>query len=307
MAQDELGFDIDSWLDQLESDRPKKKGEGLKKILMNTKGNKGTILFIPFKNAKDSNYYVKLPQVREFRYYEESSDVEVWHKILPKEYYGNLTEVQSALYDEVIGLFDGLVNDEVVDYNVARWRSYTLFYGYVISHTNEEKKPVDDNIGQCALIEFPSIKVIGTLADAVQAKVQALKSRDWVPLILNNNPKDRNGIISITISGGQGGYDFSIALEIQSQFAKIIPDDLDLTDKMNLFSDAIGDFLGWQKGSNGYFNEEMFSQMRNELLVLATGNEDTGSVDSSDTTAADANSGSDSEIKPDPIANGKPF
>lgn len=260
-------FDVDAWLDQLENDRPKSSGRSLIKLLMNTKDNKGNIIFVPFKDQKSKNFYTKLAGVREYKMYNENSEMEVWHKILPKEVYGTLSETDSQLYDEVVAMFDDL-NEKAQDYTLARMRSYAFFYGYIIDHTNETGKTVTDSISKPALIEFPSLKIISALVDTIQAKTKSLKSKEWIPIIFNNNETNREGMVSIKISGGQGGYDFTVNLEIQNAYSKVIPDNFDASEFKPLFKDAISDFLGWQNGPDSYFNQEMFEAIRANLLTL---------------------------------------
>lgn len=292
-------FDVDSWLDQLENDRPKS-GNGLVKLLMNTKVNKGNIIFVPFKDQKSGNFYTKLTGVREFKMYSEESDTEIWHKILPKEYYGELTPTQSQLYDEVASYFDRALNEEWVDYDYARWRSYVFFYGYVLDHTTESGTTVTDSINKPALIEFPSAKLINSVADAIQSKNKSLKSKEWIPVVFNDSPVNRQGMVSIKIAGGKGGYDFTVVLEIQNAYSKVIPDTFDATDIKPLFKDSIADYLGWQNGPEGsYFNEEMFEKVRNGLLVLFGGGKSETKQD--DTQAQPQTQEAPVENKPDQV------
>jgi hypothetical protein len=268
-----MGFDVDSFLEGLSNDKtPERVFDRITKILMNTRDNQGTIVMLPFINTFNSNFYVKVAGVKEFYGYTSLIDNgEGWYKILPREFYGELTQKQEELYNEILGYYDSLFDADVFSYDKIRHRNYSLMYGKLISHTKTDKTPVTDNVGKACLFIFPSLSPIDALGVAVSQKVIARNNKkDWIPKILSVTGSGRNGAVAITFSKSTSyGYDTSIGFEFNTEDDQIVdPKEVFGEELTKYFKDSLQDFLGWQydRENNTYFNDTLFTELRDCLL-----------------------------------------
>ena len=268
---------IDDFLAGLEQDKQTpRQSEGVEKILMSSRDNQGTIVFAPFMDTKTKKFYQLINGCKEYRTtlssFRDGAD-EVWVKILPKDLYGNLTESQSKLYDEVSGLFDQ-VDEELGDvankWNMLRYRSYSLFQGVVINHINSEGVKNVDRIGKAALLIFPSRQPINELATSIKNKVAAMNnSKEWIPAIFSPTDKGRDGVITISfVKPDSPGYDCSVGFEFNSSYAKVIDSTKGFPEEVtSKFGDLIEEFLGWQNSGGSKFNEANFNELKNIFKV----------------------------------------
>lgn len=267
---------IDDFLKGLEEDKskPRERENFLQKVLMSSRDSQGTIVFAPFMDTKIKKFYVPVNGVREYRTtlskFHEGND-EVWVKILQKELYGELTEAQSKLYDEVVGLFDQ-VDEEMGDtpnkWETLRVRSYSLFQGVVINHLDPKGAKKQDLINKPALLVFPSKQPINELAEAIKNKMAAMNnSKEWIPAVFSPNATGRDGVLTISFTKpDKPGYDCSVGFEFNSTYAKIIDPAVGFPEEVvNEFGDMIFSFLGWQNGPNGRFSEENFKELKAHL------------------------------------------
>jgi hypothetical protein len=268
---------IDDFLAGLEEDKQQpRSSSGLEKVLMSARDNQGTVVFAPFQDTYSKKFYLLVPYVKEYKTtlssYNEGND-EVWIKILPKEFYGDLTEAQSALYDEVSGLFDQ-VNESMGDvnnkWNIIRSRSYSLFQGVILNQLNVQGAKVTDRIGKAALLIFPSRSPINELASAIKNKIAGMNnSKEWIPAVFSPTDKGREGVVTISFTKPDApGYDCSVGFEFNSPYAKIIDPQAGFPDEVvGSFGNILEAFLGWQNGKNGRFNDENFSELKKSLTV----------------------------------------
>jgi len=277
---------IDDFLAGLEEDKQQpRQFEGVEKILMSSRDNQGTIVVAPFMDTNTKKFYQLINGCREYRTtltnFKDGAD-EVWVKILPKDLYGELSEAQSKLYDEVIDLFDQ-VEEELGDisnkWSMIRWRSYSLFQGVIINHIGIDGTKFKDRIGKPALLIFPSRQPINELASAIKSKVVAMNnSKEWIPAVFSPNSKGREGVITITFSKPDSpGYDCNVGFEFNSAYAKVVDPENGFPDEVvNKFGDLVDEFLGWQNGPNSKFNDNNFNELKKiftvELKRLSVGN-----------------------------------
>ena len=79
----------------------------LNKVSMSSRDNQGTVTFIPFLSHAYNNFYVKIPGVLEMQGKTTLTKSGYgWYKLLPVEYYGQLTEDELMLYNEVKSTFN---------------------------------------------------------------------------------------------------------------------------------------------------------------------------------------------------------
>lgn len=286
-------FDLDAFIAGINQDKqqPKNSKDRLNKVLMNTRNNQGTLTFIPCYSKSAGNFYMKLPRV--YEYYGDTSLLdagEAWYRILPLEFYGDLTESQKELYHEVKGYLDFLNDSEEVDRDEFRVRNYSLFFGICLKLKNTEDKEVEDYKDCPCLFVYPSLNPINQLCDAVNAKIDNMGgNRNWIPRVLSLEPKGRRGVLQVKFTKSAGvGYDGSVLFHMNNSDEGIIAIDPEYeisADTFAKFDDVIPCFLGWNYDSknSSYFNEVAFKELRDQLKVrVKTMNaepEDAGTVE----------------------------
>ena len=271
MSEEEL----DDFLGDLLSDKSKPRNQ-LKKLTMTARTNKGTVMFVPVPEQKSGKFYKKIERVREVNQFTDLNDKiegDCWHKILPKELYVNMTPEHSMLYDQCVKMFDQLYESGAWGFDrdratVARYRTYSLFYGYILAHTDESGKPLADNVGKAAFLMYPTNRTIDSLVAAIEAKKLAAQGNiSWLSRYFSRATTGRTGALTVKTSGGQGGYQIQVTFEANSEDNPyLVPADLDLTDAFELCQDSISDYLGWQGDEEqGYFREDLFLEIREYL------------------------------------------
>jgi hypothetical protein len=266
-------LNVDAFLDGLFKDKTQKGnfGDRAKRLLMQTKDNQGTCMFFMFPDGKTGQFYTKLPKVMEIKLYNEQFEQDVWHKILPKEFYGELSPEDSKLYDEVVSYYNQCKDYEIFDFNTQRNRTYVLIYGHILKHKNISGADVKDSASSDALLIYPSNCVIDSIGDAMNQKVMSMGgNKEWITAILSNSTEQREAAVCITFSGGQGGYKASVSFEFNSAFNKVASDEeiAKLKDCNEKFKDIIADFLSWQNPTDhkSYFDRDIFKHIKISLL-----------------------------------------
>jgi hypothetical protein len=277
MAETVMPFDLEAFIEGVNKDCTKEKGtnNSIKRVVMNSRGNQGSITILPFISKKIGNIYVKLENVREINGPTSIIDAPdgAWYRLLPKEFYGELNEKESELYDEVSGLYDDLVSWDYANYDTLRKRNYSIFTGICLNHTNVEGAQVEGNIDQPCLVVFPSNSPIDALNTAISTKRNILKERtvQWLQGIITPNNTGRKGAIVITFKKSDGpGYTSSVSFETNNlDEGTIIVDPAKEfgEDIVSKFDDPIHTFLGWcyDYDNKKYFCEKLFLEMRDVI------------------------------------------
>jgi len=265
-------FDVNAFLAQLESDKPKEfTSDRINKVLMNARDNQGTVVFIPFLNRRNNNFYYKLSNVLEWRGSTSIIDVDqVWYKILSKEEYGKLSQEDSDLYDEVEGLWNTISGYDKLSYDKIRRRSYTLFYGIIQSHKTQSGNEITKHSEKPSLLIFPSHSPIDALNSAIAAKCQTLKgNKEWITAVLSPATTGRKGVISVVFKKSSGaGYDTQINFEINSDYSIVVDPSKIYDEEVKLFDDPVRDLLGWQGGNdNNLFNRKVFTEAKADMQI----------------------------------------
>lgn len=241
---------------------------------MNAPDNLGTLNFIPVFSKKVGSFYKKFPNVYEF--YGNTSLVdsgEAWIKVLSKEDYGELTESQSALYDEVLGLIKTLRNDYELSYEELRRRDYSVFFGIGTSMVTSEGKSNDNFKGQPAIYVYPNLNPITAFATCANAfKVTYAANPQALSYVFNTSNTGKRGTVQLSFTrktSGQG-YDCSMQFNLNSEFNQFADPNLVIgEDLLEQFDNIDSKFLGWQcdKNTHSLFNEVLFKELRDGLRL----------------------------------------
>lgn len=276
MAQE---FDLDAFIAGINSDKSAKRDskDRLNKMLMQVKDHQGTATIIPIM-SHDGQFYKKMSRVYECK--AETSLLEsgeAWYKILPLDYYGELTEEQLELYNEVKGYMDVMNKNGYTDRDWFRVRNYSIFYGILDSLTplnKDSKYDNDESAGLAYLFIYPAHNVIDAFASAVNLKIDAMKGRkDWIPYVLSPSRTNRKGVMQISFQSGKVGYDASVAFEFNSDMNTVIDPDFEIPEEtVSLYDNVIPTFLGWMydHDNNNTFNTIAFKELRDQLKKWVT-------------------------------------
>lgn len=268
-------FDLDSFIAGVNQDRSQQKNpkDRLNRVLMNTRDNQGTLTMIPVRSKSADNFYLKIPRVYEF--YGDTSLLqsgEAWYRILPLDWYPNLTSEQIELYNEVKGYLDTLNDNEEVSYDEFRVRNYALFFGICDTLKNTEGKKNDKLPGCPCVFVYPSNVVIDQFGTAINNKIEAMKGKkEWIPMVLSPSNTGRQGVMMISFVKSAGvGYDASVSFEFNSAMNIVVDPEMVIEDEvMSKFDDTIPTFLGWiyDNKNKSYFNEVAFKELRDQLKL----------------------------------------
>lgn len=269
-------FNIDAFLEGIERDRSKSEdfdpSKVLNAVMMSSADNQGIITFIPFLSKTYKNFYLKVKGVLE--YYGDTTltnSGEGWFRLLPIEFYGQLTEAEMDLYSKIHTLYDEIMEYEP-SYTEFRIRTYSLFHGIQLSHVKDSDKSKNDKYDNCAcLYIFPSNRVIDAFNTAINSKIDVMKgSKSWIPAVLSPSNTGRRGVMQISFVKSTGaGYDASVSFEFNSDFQMLVDPDKVFPDEMvDLFDNTIKGFLGWRydKTNDKAFNLAYMQEFRDALL-----------------------------------------
>lgn len=266
---------IDDFLNGLEQDkRAPRQNTGLQRIRMDAPMNQGTIVFAPFMYGSTGKFYQFVEGVKEYRSFSSSfkeGKEEAWVKILPKSYYGELTDEESKLYDQVNSLFDE-VYDVEGDFHKIRIRTYTLLQGYVINHVDRDKNAVTDNIGKAGILIFPSRTPVDALISAINSKITELNGdKSWIPLVFGQTKNGREGVITLSFEKNpvKAGYLTQLGFGFNTSFSKIIgPDTISDDEVAKMTDNGYKELLTWMNGDNGkLFNSAVFNELKDALII----------------------------------------
>lgn len=273
---DQLGFDLDAFIAGINQDKTQGKNakDRLNRLLMNTKDHQGMMTFLPVLCKNVNSFYIKLEHVFEFRGVTSFLDNvdSAWYKVMPKQFYGDLSEEQSELYDEVRGYLQWLYDNESCEIDELRRRNYSLLFGVCQTMNNTDNKPIEDYVDCPCLFVYPDLNIINKFCEAINNKIVSMKGRrDWIPMVLSTQPKGRKGVMQVTFTKSAGvGYDCSVNFEFNSEMNTVIDPDYEIPeDVMAKFVDVIPTFLGWNydRNNKSYFNTIAFKELRDQLKL----------------------------------------
>lgn len=276
MAENTMPFDLEAFIAGVNRDRSTEKGtnDRIKRMLMNVAENQGTVTMVPFISKSVGNIYTKVERVREWN--GPTSLLEsgqAWYKILPIERYIGITPEQTELYNEVVGLYDAIRDEEYFDFDVLRTRNYSLFTGVLIGQTTTDGVAVEDNIDSACLFIYPSNSPIDALNTAISNKRTLLKDKTlpWLQQIITPELKGRKGVMMITFKKNDGpGYGATINFETNTEFNQVIDPEREFSQELaSKFDDPIRTFLGWcyDYENKSYFHETVFRELRDSLQL----------------------------------------
>jgi hypothetical protein len=277
-------FDIDAFIANINQDKVvmTSKKDRLNKVLMNSKPNQGTVSLIPIFSKKLNGFYFRLPGVLE--YFGDTTVIDnkdgIWYKILPIEFYGNLSEDEIDLYNEVHGLLETLRNYDEVSYDELRYRNYSIVLGICNNLINTDQKPVDTYNGAPCMFIYPSPAPINNIVDAITDRVATTNSKAWITRVISPAEGERKGVLQITFKkkpGDQPGYDSSAKFEMNNsdEGVYVVPADFKVTKEMiDKFDDPIQSFNGWMNDKDKLFNALAFKELRDQLKLRLKGLEE---------------------------------
>lgn len=269
-------FDLDAFIAQVNSDKSKGQSEPkdrLNKLLMNTRDHQGTVSFLPVRSRKTGQFYTKLSRVIE--YWGTTSIIdngEAWYKVLPLEAYGELSQEDLDLYNEVKGYLEQVSSS--LDYDEYRVRNYVLFNGILMDiHPKNTGAKVNEELKGCpCLFVYPSNGVIDAFGTAINNKIDIMKgNKEWIPAILNPTYKGYQGVMQISFSKSSGvGYDTAVSFEFNSNLNTVVDPDYEIPEEeVQKFDDVLPTFLGWMydRDNDKYFNTIAFKELRDQLKL----------------------------------------
>lgn len=276
-------FDLDAFIAKVNTDKVVKRDDDrVKKLRMNGKYYRGTLTFIPLYSRAAGGFYQKLSPVYEF--FGDSTvftnyDEGVWYKILQKDLYGELTEAESDLYDEVLGLLKTLKDKYGLDDDELRRKHYTLFFGICqkikpVETDPEGKIKPSEAIGKPCIFIYNSPYLVNAYGTALQTKIDNNGSKAWITKVFTKSNTGRRGVMQIgyTLKEVGVGYDINISFPMNNAEEGITMVDPDMVipdEVMEKFDNVIPDYLGWQYDDENkkLFHTTVFKELRDQLRL----------------------------------------
>jgi hypothetical protein len=271
---------IEDFLNNLEEDKSKFSegfGDRIKKLYFSFEDNHGILIFAPFIDKLAHRPYILLQGVKEYKapcskY--KGGDEATWMRILPKQAYGQLTDEQSKLYDEVVSLWDQ-VNNEIGESDDAftqiRVKTYSLFQGIILKQNASNGKAIEDNINKAALLIYPGKSVVNALSSAIESKIATMGTKEWITAIFSPDANNRDGVISITFNkktGGGFGYEATVGFEMNSNWTKVIDPTKFEQAEIEKLGGVVPTFLGWQSADDEHpFDSKVFEELSGVLKL----------------------------------------
>lgn len=177
-------------------------GDGkLKVINMQSKNNYGSIVFIPFNPKDGSDSVAVLNDVMEVKYHQkyqdkktkETKSMSTWLRLLNREDYPDLNQEELDEYKDLRAMGKKLSGhkfskSKTEDRNMRneriRFKNYTLLVGWVIEHTDLQKKVINKNIP--AILVFSSKGFDEAFNNALKAKDEINQSTEWMVKLFNS-------------------------------------------------------------------------------------------------------------------------
>jgi len=308
---DDDALEVDALMDYVNSKKTAAFSDTAKiqKVNMRNKAKQGNITFVPFPASVNKMPFMFFKKVYELKYYHDKFEGETWRTILDKADYGTLTPEENALYDSVRSKFEYVWNEDLFDFGHIRKTSYSAYYGKIVHTTIDEVKP----IASCIIV--PSSKM-SEKQDESSSLITSMQggNRLWFQSVVNKNPKDRKGFITLGCNlGPDNKYALSFTYGMNEGFTKPVPDNFEFTkEDIEMFKDLTLEVIGWQRDwdNSRAFNAEVFKDIDAYLLKEITEYEAKWATDQTGNTDApivNNNNAADSMIPnqpatPNPIA-----
>jgi len=267
-------FDAGSFFDDLEkaTKKPEKKesNNNQKKnwgrIVMNAPNNQGKLFVMPILDAKTNKSWLHIRGVKEIKLWNHDIKDIIWYKFLPKEFYGELSPEQTALYDKAISLYDSIRRKEFLPYQQIRYKTYSMIWAYVHNHLNTSNQPVEENVGTYSLVVLPSAGAPDSILSAADTVRQSQGgSIDWMKYFYTRDLKEmRKGYMSVNfhMPQGQKGYTVGVEHKFISEFDNPFGPDFSLDQAgVDSCDDMLKKFMGKSHGETHPFNPAWFTMV----------------------------------------------
>lgn len=269
----------------------------LEKIYLNVPANFGRYQVFPIPSLVADFPYIDLPKTREIKMPRKNiksdgteTTYDAWIKILPpiaylikadknsKNVISSLTASDESLLRQAASLHEELC--ELLDYKnklmdptvkeLLRIKNYTVFYAHCINKwsIDNARQPVKQYFSALFVVTSKKFNeaVLNDMRNVPNLFPEA--GEDWTDKVYNRELTNREGFLMFSVQNnatGQPGFNFTVNHSIQSpaSIKSIVIDEED----MNLMSDPVEGFLGWQAarsdeevGSRRLFNSKLMRE-----------------------------------------------
>jgi len=274
-------LDLSAFQDQLTNSATAPRDENgedslrLQKVTMSSRDYLGKIFFVPVIPKSGSLPWIHFTRptsetdnrTYELKLWSEDYEDFVWHKLLPKVMYPDLTPEESALYDEISSMWQFANDDEITDFNTAKRGNYSFCFGKVLNHYNVANEVVEKTSGKMSLLVFPSASVASKLKENTDSVTLMSGNNAWLNSVYNNNLTERTGCIKVSFTKGASmGYDIVVEHLFNNGMVNPVATDFAITpEEMNLCDNLITRFLGFNQGKDRLWNNDHAKFMKSEL------------------------------------------
>jgi len=279
-------IDLEAFIAQVNSDRTHVSDvkNQLNRVWMNG-DNLGNLSFLPIYSQKYKHIYTKIEGV--YEYYTDTSKLksgEGKYRILPIEFYGDLSEEEIALYDEVKSLlieadnqFTKLYPNDHYKYLSVKY--YSIFFGILQSLTRLEGKPEKDLVGCPCMFIYPTTNVINAFGDGINTMTDSLNgSRTWMSAVITTNLTNRQGVMNISFNpkpNNAVGYNASVSFVLNSVAGMVVDPNYVIPETYQDFyegDDIVREFITWEYDNENKrpYDPIVFKELKDMLIMKLT-------------------------------------
>lgn len=244
----------------------------IKYIYMNAQSNQGSIKFIPVVGI-NGDYVSYLYDTGEFQVYTDSDNGRNWRwgKILQeKDYTTKLTQEQRDKVGKGHSLLSAL---QELNYGTewVRYKNYSVFLGYVISHINSDNEVLIDSTNRTpAIIVCPSKNIAKSMTTILEQFANNPKGEEYFDMLFNRNLENRQMYLELIMKRGSGfGYDVNIGYKMFDLMTQSLLLDDELSNNgvnipkeaMDLLTNPSAVFVGSKDPEGKDFIEEFIDQV----------------------------------------------
>lgn len=285
MSQNQFGFNLESFLNNLQEVSAKQKShqdfdhtKSLTYVNLSYPDNYGKYQILPMLSTSTWTPYVYLFGTREVKLPNPKRDdgSYSWYKILPDQAYdymdesgtivSGLSDSEKSLLAELRGLFDQLAAIPQAK-DITRTKNYTLFQGKCMNQFDGKNQVKRSNFN--ALFICTSKAIVAAVNEDIKNQSINYGGTAFLNQIYTRQQNGRTGWLIFSIGRDPNTIGFNVSVSHSPNMDPSFVSQFDFTDEdMELFKDPVRSFLAWQAGTDRTFNVEVLNDLKFKMIDL---------------------------------------
>lgn len=281
-------WNVQNFLNQLRNAQPQprtneQKSPTLRKTYLALTENLGRYQIFPMISTVTGMPFEYLYKTREVNIVtgknQDGTDRSAWHKLLPVSAYdfvdntnrrvSSLTQAEHDLLESAYGVFDKMweVIPESQRKDYCRIKNYTVGNAHVINRygLKDQTKPIESNFDTllvCTSKDFAN----AINKDIEMQMINFGNDPSFLGQIYNRQLEGRTGWLIFNIQTAANGIGYSVSASHTANLNPMATEGLVITKEgADLMTDPVRAFLGWQAGKEKLFNEQLITNIIEEM------------------------------------------